>query len=150
MTEKLKISERISQAPRYAVDPVAFARALIGAPLLIAVLGMWVAGIPVFALILGGPIYLIVGTPILLIYLHFKPGTPGGAGQLAIFTALIGSMITVLVLAAAGDVDILPTVGLLSLFAAAFALMWGVTFGKLYNRWRSDASRQPLPPLFAH
>ncbi|WP_299295267.1 hypothetical protein [uncultured Tateyamaria sp.] len=147
MTETLKVAERIAQGPRYAIDPVAFAGALIGAPVLVAVLGFWVFGIPVFALIFGGPAYLVFGTPILLIYLHRHPGTPNGAGQLALLAAIIGCGIAAPVMLITGDVDTLPALAIASVFVAGFALIWGATFGMLYNRWRSDLSRQPLPPF---
>ena len=55
--------------PRYLIDPVAFFIALFGAPLLVALLGFWAFFIPIFALVFGGPIYLLLATPALLIHL---------------------------------------------------------------------------------
>ncbi|WP_299368785.1 hypothetical protein [uncultured Tateyamaria sp.] len=150
MTEILKISERIGKGPRYAIDPVAFVAALFGAPVLVALLGFWVLGLPVFALILGGPVYVILGTPLLLIHLHRHPGTANGTGQLALMTAIIGCALVASFLFAAGELDGLPVLAIASVFVAGFALIWGKTFGMLYNRWRSDLSRRPLPPLFAN
>lgn len=46
-------------------DPTAFALALIGGPLVFTLI-LSPTIIPIFALIFGGPVYLAVGTPVLL------------------------------------------------------------------------------------
>lgn len=132
---------------RYAIDPIAFAFALILAPVLVTILGFWALFIPVFALVLGGPVYLIVGTPVLLIYLHHRPGSAAGAAVLALAAVVIGMGGIAL-----WDSVLMPVPNIDGLMAfAAFGLifgpLWGLAFGSLYNRWRSDASRQPLPPF---
>ncbi len=54
--------------PRWRpVDPVAFTVALIGAPLAVTVATCWLI-VPLFALVFGGPLYLIFGAPILFVY----------------------------------------------------------------------------------
>jgi len=75
---------------RYAIDPVAFFLALICAPLLVALMFCWMIGIPVFALFFGGVPYLIFGTPVLLIYLHYRQGSPEGAAACAALTVIAG------------------------------------------------------------
>ncbi len=142
MTEKTK-----KTGERYALDPVAFAKALILAPLTVAAFGFWVFLIPVFAVVFGGPVYLVLGTPILMIYLHFSKGSAKGAGVLAFVTVVVASaflMLAHLMLDLFRHPD-----GLLIWIGCALVIapIWGMTFGKLYNRWRSPMSRRPLPPL---
>ena len=55
-------------AQRNLIGPVAFFVALIGGPLLVTAATLWLV-IPVFALMLGGPLYLAIGTPLLLWHL---------------------------------------------------------------------------------
>ncbi|MFL4470247.1 hypothetical protein ACERZ8_10305 [Tateyamaria armeniaca] len=132
---------------RYAIDPIAFFFALICAPLLVALMFFWVAGIPVFALILGGPFYLVLGTPILLIYLYLRQGTPEGAAGLAALTVAIATPLYIGFMWF--EASWFDPGGLVFLSGAGVvhAAAWGLTFGKLYNRWRSDVSRRPLPQL---
>ncbi|WP_415921379.1 hypothetical protein [Tateyamaria sp. SN6-1] len=149
MTEMMKNNgtREFLSGPRYALDPVAFAKALILAPLLVAGAGFWIILIPVFAAVFGGPIYLIVGTPVLMVYLHYAEGSAAGAAALAFVTTAVGALG---LLAVTSLHDLRPyNDGLIIwiLFALAFAPIWGATFGYLYNRWRSPMSRQPLPPL---
>lgn len=150
-TDKPKVRRRAAvphqSGDRYAIDPIAFAFALILAPVLVAILGFWALLIPVFALVLGGPVYLIVGTPVLLIYLHYRPGCAAGAALLALATMLFGMggiALSDSLLAPVVDID-----GLMALaaFGVFFGPLWAATFGGLYNSWRSDASRRPLPPF---
>ncbi|WP_156026105.1 hypothetical protein [Sulfitobacter sp. 20_GPM-1509m] len=130
-------------SPRYLIDPVAFFIALFGAPLLVALLGFWALFIPVFALVFGGPIYLLLATPALLIHLRFRDGDTGGIITLA-FTIVIGT-------AAAGWVYglLVPDsdAAIFALFYGGFGLvlgpLWGWAFGWIYNRLRSDFSRVP-------
>ncbi|MEM8578201.1 MAG: hypothetical protein AAGF60_10145 [Pseudomonadota bacterium] len=76
---------------RYLVDPVAFFIALIGAPLLVTLASFWLFLIPVFALVLGGPIYLILGTPLLLFHLRRDEGKSDSIVALAMMTVLAGA-----------------------------------------------------------
>ncbi|MEL6620178.1 MAG: hypothetical protein AAFP16_14980 [Pseudomonadota bacterium] len=134
-----------SAKPRYAVDIVAFAAALIVAPFWVALLGFWALLIPVFAIPIGGVAYLILGTPILLIYLHFRQGTPEGAAGLAL-VAVAAGLVVLLGLDQAYSRFPNPA-GILGIGGFSFVMggLWGLTFGHLYNRWRSDLSRQPIP-----
>lgn len=146
MTEKIKETETLE---RYAIDPVAFATALILAPLVVALLGFWALLIPVFALFFGGPAYLILGTPILLIYLHYHQGSPSGAALLAFGTVVFGLCSLLAAGALTGNSREVESIANLGAFGLIMAPLWGAAFGRLYNRLRSDASRQPLPP-FVH
>ncbi|QBF33560.1 hypothetical protein [Thalassococcus sp. S3] len=71
------------------VDPIAFFLALVGAPLVVAVLGFWIMLIPVVGIVLGGPYYLILGTPILLAYLLLYEPKPWIAALLATVAVLL-------------------------------------------------------------
>lgn len=152
--EYLEIPQSPKAAPipgaRYAIDPVAFFFALICAPLLVAVLFCWIVAIPVFAIFFGGPFYLVFGTPVLLVYLHLRQGSPEGAAGLAMLTVTIGLIVIMLGMALTGETKALEGMFTFGLFAFVHAAGWGLAFGKLYNRWRSDISRQPLPPLFSN
>lgn len=132
---------------RYAIDPVAFFLALIAAPLWVALLFCWVVLIPVFAVLFGGLFYLVLGTPVLLVYLHYRHGTSQGAGALAVLTVVLGGLVFLLVQTLAGTPIPIETVLTLAGFSLLHAFGWGITFGHFYNRWRSDLSRQPLPPI---
>ena len=153
MTETTRnTAETATRPDRYAVDAVAFFKALIGAPLIVAALGFWALGIPVFAVVFGGPAYLAFGTPILLIYLYIRSGTPGDIALLAFFVmaALLLARLVLSAVAPLGNSAItrdIDTAFNLGLWGLLFAPLWGFAFGKLYNRWRSPASRRPLPPL---
>ncbi len=152
MTEMTKrFGRRANPTPRYnvryAVDPVAFAFALLAAPLLVAVLGFWVIGIPVFALYFGGPAYLVMGTPILLIYLRLRQGSALEVAKLALATVVVGLaalLATLSVLNLGSEVQIVVILGG---FAVIIGPLWGYTFGRLYNHWRNDLSRRPIPNL---
>lgn len=136
--------------PRYAVDPVAFFKALFLAPLIVAGAGFWALFIPVGALFFGYVPYLVFGTPILLIYLHYRSGDPADIAMLAVACvgalALVALALPFLATVFWGQplrhIDGLPIFAILSI---GHAFIWGAVFGKLYNRWRSKASRQPVP-----
>lgn len=148
MMEYLEIEKSPEPLPgRYALDPVAFAGALIGAPVLVALLGFWAAGIPVFAVLFGGPFYLVFGTPVLLTYLLWHHGTPQGAAGLGLATVLAVAAAAWAIGTLFGLRDITEVVGFLGGFGLVFGPLWGLAFGALYNRWRNAMSRHPLPPL---
>ena len=152
MTETIESTARDAAAERFAIDPIAFFKALVAAPLIVALFGCWALAIPVFAVVFGGPAYLIFGTPVLLIYLHVRSGDPGQIALLALAVMVVLLLIPVMAEMSdignhsvrAGFLDVASGMGLWGLI---FAPLWGFAFGKLYNRWRSPASRRPLPPL---
>lgn len=144
MTEIPKTLE--AQRQRYAIDPVAFVLALICAPLLVAVLGFW-ALIPVFAVPFGGPAYLALGTPVLLAYLHYRRGSGSEIALLALATVFAALIATFGYGFATDQLRALQDTVAYFVFGLFFGPLWGLTFGGLYNRWRSEISRRPLPQL---
>lgn len=133
---------------RYLVDPVAFVIALIGGPLLITAATFWMLFIPVGALIMGGPVYLVIGTPLLLIYLRNNAGDTKGVMQLSLFAVLglcVGGGIISLILAGSSTIGLIAG---LSIFAAIFAPLWAGGFGWIYFKLRKDMYAQPLPTHF--
>lgn len=116
------------------LDPIAFVLALICAPVLVAVVGFAIFFIPVFALVFGGPVYLIVGTPILLwMVTRFPPDAKvfACAGFLA-NCALIVGLGTWHALAGVEDPNELIGMALCGLI---FAPLWGAVFARLYRHW---------------
>lgn len=103
-------------------DPVAFVAALVLAPVAVTLITC-ITVIPVFALVVGGPVYLIVGTPTLLWMVGRYPpkfSTYALAGVLGIF-ALMGL--------AGGYHLARPDQGASQLLAI---LLWGVVFAPLW------------------
>lgn len=130
---------------RYLMDPLAFFAALIGAPLLVAVLGFWVLLIPVFAVVMGGLPYLIIGTPLLLYYIPRHGAVPHDIALLAIKVTATGAFITGS-LAYAMD-PTLPIQGTLFLatMAIIFAGIWANVFGWLYGKFQRDFYKYARP-----
>jgi len=118
------------------IDPVAFFVALVSAPLLVGLLGVWLL-IPPFAVIFGGPLYLIFVTPALWLALQRGIKTPGKF-------ALIGFLVMLGLLALGFVVDaafsIFLGVELLTFyggFGLIFAPIWSATFAALYQKFRN-------------
>lgn len=127
--------------PRYVIDPVAFFVALFGAPLWVALLGFWTFGIPVFAVAFGGPIYLVVGLPVLLIHLRRNPGNTDDIIELAFFTVLVLALAEGGLFALLQGRDALELVAFFGGFGLIFGPMWAWAFGWIYNTLRNDLSR---------
>ena len=136
-------------AARYSIDPVAFFAALFAAPILVAVAGFWLFFVPVGALLVGYVPYLIIGMPVLMVLLAQSEGTAPVIAKTAFFTmaAVLGVALAVVALNAHDPWREVSRLLGMCMLCLVFASIWGGTFGVLYNRWRSDASRQPLPPL---
>ena len=122
-------------------DPVAFALALILAPLLVTLI-TFIAIIPVFALVLGAPMYLIMATPTLLWMVgRFPP--------FFVPYALAGFLMVLLPMIGAAAVDLIrPDLGADGLmaylsFGTLFAPLWVGTFAPLYRVWNRMA--RPIP-----
>jgi len=128
---------------RYIIDPVAFFVALIGGPLMFTALSFWALFIPVFALALGGPVYLLIGMPVLLWYLrHYDCD----AGDLA-FLALVVMLLCLIPLAAvaviSGDGEIFGAGFAYLGFGMIFGPAWAYFFGWIYTRLRRDFYSKP-------
>ncbi|MEL7099063.1 MAG: hypothetical protein AAGM84_09570 [Pseudomonadota bacterium] len=129
---------------RYVIDPVAFAVSLIGGPLMVTALTFWILGIPVAALIFGGPAYVILGTPLLLWHLRRNVGEGNGIAVLA----LVSVAVPCCALAGLGVLldngEFIGIAAFYGFFGAIFAPAWAGGFAFLYNRLRNDLSRRPL------
>lgn len=127
------------------IEPVAFVLALILAPVLFTLCSFWLMFIPVVALVFGGPVYLVVGTPVLLALALWSPLTPRTCAK-----AAFGSVAVLTLVALAGNLAMQhqadDTGGILifAAFAALFATVWGATFGNLYV-WLTKA-KTPFNP----
>ncbi|MEO1140328.1 MAG: hypothetical protein AAFW87_12830 [Pseudomonadota bacterium] len=141
MTEKTANKKR---RETYVIDPVAFFAALFGAPLVVAVVGFWIGGIPIAAVVFGGPLYLVVGTPVLLWHLaRHAPNSWTIAGLAFLSFAVL--------IAAAGVYSVLldedGIIQFLMFFAGfglVFAPIWGGVFGILYRQFRREIYAKPI------
>ena len=124
----------------HPVDPVAFAVALVAAPLAVAGLGFW-AVVPVFAVGFGAPSYLTFGALFLFLALHLGGG---GAGRLALWAsaANLASVPAVWAVLHAGyersAADAWTETQFIVRWGIIFAPLWGLAFGLLYQRFRRD------------
>ncbi|MBY5931576.1 hypothetical protein KUV51_01085 [Tateyamaria omphalii] len=147
MTEKngnMEI-ERAPRRARYAIDPLPFFIALITAPFAVALCTFWALFIPVFAIVFGGPIYLLVGTPVLLIYLHYRSGDAMEIAGLAFLSQGTVIALVALYFNATGNRQEIPEMMGFGVISLIMAPLWGMAFGWIYSRLRSDASRNVLP-----
>ena len=120
------------EAP-FAVPPVAFICALVGAPLIVAFFGFWILLIPVVALYFGGPVYLIFAGP--TFYWYLKRRAPKIYEVMLL--ALSVNTIIFLVLLSICSVfpDLCRTSDILVLyggFGSVMSVIWGAVFCKLY------------------
>ncbi len=127
---------------RHLVDPVAFGLAMIGGPLLTAILGAPALLIPSFATLLGGPIYLLIGVPVMLIALRRRPLEPGGWALLALTTHLsLFTPIFLLAWLADGNFD---GTSMFLFFGSVFAPIWGAVSGAIYHRLERSFFKQTI------
>lgn len=141
MTEK---TANTKQREAYAIDPVAFFFALIGAPLAVAAGGFWIMGIPVIAAVLGGPFYLAIGVPVLLWHLGRHPPRPWRIAELAFTSSAVMSLVgltMIYITEGARDAQhYLFFVG----FALIFAPLWGGVFGIFYRNFQREIYTHPV------
>lgn len=128
----------------YVVDPVAFFFALVGAPLAVAAGGFWAMGIPVFAVVFGGPLYLAIGVPVLLWYLGRRPPKPWRIAGLALVSYGVPASIFMLYLLATGGQRAAQEFVIFAAFGLIFAPLWGGVFGLFYRNFRRDIYRRPI------
>lgn len=128
---------RVPYPTRYVIDPVAFFAALIGVPLLFTALTFAPFFIPVAALFFGGPMFIIVGTPLLLWYLRLNDGDPNALAFLA-FKVMAFALILAAALAAITGDDAVFGIGLwFTGFGMIFGPAWAYFFGIVYQYlWR--------------
>lgn len=122
----------ISEIKVHPFDPAAFVAALVLAPVTVTLITCLTI-IPIFALVLGGPVYLIVGTPVLLWMVGRYPpvfstfAVAGILGMFALF-ALAGAYHAVL--PDQGASELLA----IYLWGMVFAPLWAGTFAPIYRR----------------
>jgi hypothetical protein len=117
-------------------DPVAFAGALIGAPLLATLMSCFLI-VPLFALFFGAPVYLILGTPVLLWMVgRFAPTIP----RFALAGFIANLLLLLALLAAENWVPATIELGfrdsyVFALFGLLFGPFWAGTFAALYRKF---------------
>lgn len=134
---------KVPYPTRYIIDPVAFFAALIGGPLIFTALTFAIFLIPVAALFFGGPVYLVIGTPLLLWYLRGNDGDPSALAVLA-FKVMFFALILVAVIAAITGDETVFGVGLwFTGFGMIFGPAWAYFFGLVYQKLRRDFFAKP-------
>lgn len=121
----------ITETKPLPFDPVAFVAALVLAPFLVTLVTC-ITIIPVFALVIGGPIYLIVGTPTLLWMVgRFPPVfSPFAlAGLTAMVVLVVLAAVANLIRPEQGWGEMIP----IFLWGFVFAPIWAGTFAPLYR-----------------
>ena len=129
---------------RYAIDPTAFVLALIGAPLVVTALTFWAMFIPVAAVVVGGPVYLALATPVLLWDLPRNEPRFDRLAFLGFAAAMAFAGLAYLLATLAGSRDAGTFAGLYAVMGAIFAPLWAGTFAPLYRSFRRDRFAAPL------
>lgn len=132
MTEMTNIPANLDVPPFH---PTAFFAALIAAPILITLLTFWTV-ISLFALPLGGPAYLIIGTPTLLWAVgRYEPDALTYA-VLGLVANIAGAVICLAILTVRNGLEpALEFVLFYFTFGLLYAPLWAGMFGALYKRW---------------
>jgi hypothetical protein len=117
-------------------DIVAFVAALIAAPLLVTFFTCYLF-VPIAALIIGGPVYLVIGTPILLWMVGRYPPT---FWWFALAGFLANAALCVMLVAAtkvlpAGQNIVSGDMIYMAYWGLLFAPIWAGTFAPLYRNW---------------
>ena len=134
---------KVPYPTRYVIDPVGFFAALIGGPLLFTALTFAPFFIPVAALFFGDPMFIIVGTPLLLWYLRLNDGDPNALAFLA-FKVMAFALILAAALAAITGDDAVFGIGLwFTGFGMIFRPAWAYFFGIVYQYLRRDFFAKP-------
>lgn len=128
---------------RYIIDPVAFFAALIGGPLLFTALTFMIFFIPVAALLLGGPLYLLVGTPLLLWYLRSHDGDPGALAYLAFKVMAFALVVMTVIAVLTSDREFFGLGLWFTGFGMIFGPAWAYFFGVIYQSLRRDFFAKP-------
>lgn len=117
---------------------------LIAAPVLFTGATFFLV-VPVFALAFGGPLYLAVGTPVLLWLLARRRY---GAGKIALVALLANALVCGLLLAlarVAGNDDIAGFALACLTLGSVFAPLWGATFGWFHNGFPDRTQERNIP-----
>lgn len=123
------------------VDPLAFAGAMVGGPLLVGILGIPTFILP-FAVIFGGPVYLLVGIPVMLAVMSFKRAT---TLDWAFFALLTNSMLFFVLLNLPGlSRNSYKWAEVCLTFGTVIAPLWAAVSGSLYRWLERDFYKQSL------
>jgi len=129
---------------RYIVDPVAFALAMVGGPVLVTLVSFWMVGIPVAALILGGPLFLIVGVPVLLWHLVRHAPRVGRISLLALTSFAVLPVFVGVAAGLTGQNQLFVWALWYGFFGCIFAPLWGAMTGRIYIRLRREVYIHPV------
>lgn len=141
ISDDTKNTEPEVVAKRHLVDPVAFFIAMIAGPGVIALLG-WSTMFIRFATLMGGPVFLVVGIPVMLNYMRRHRVAPYDWVWLALLAHVVLFLPLTLLGAASGG----RTGGLaiFLFFGCFFAPLWGGISGFLYAVLERDFYKQTL------
>ncbi len=131
---------------RYPVDMVAFVVALIGAPLVVAVLGFWAALVPVFAVPFGAIPYLLFGAPLFFLNLQRHGANSGNLISIGLYAnGLIPIALIPIALLNTMDLETYLNLNYFLVgFGALFGPLWAWVFGSIYRYLQNDFYAQPL------
>ncbi len=129
---------------RHLIDPVMFFVALILAPVLVTLATFWIFLVPVGALVLGGPFYLIFATPILLLWLSWHAPKPREIAWIGFCANLAVSAGMYLYAIAVRAYDPENMAMMYLYFGSVFAPLWAWAFAKLYLRLRRPFFAQTI------
>lgn len=128
---------------RHTIDPLAFVLAFVGAPLVPATLLFWLL-IPPFAVLFGGPVWIVLGLPVLLWQM---PKTGPDAGKIAPL-AFVGNLLATgaiygyAVLTHNHDAE--AFLWIYGIFGSVMAPAWGACFAWLYRAFLPRSRRDLL------
>ena len=98
--------------------------------------------IPVMAVLFGGPLYLLIGIPVLLVDMRRNTVTSGRWAMLA-FTSFILLCQPMYFFTALTDTNqSIP--GFFLIFGSVFAPIWGAVSGYIYGRFERDFYKQTI------
>lgn len=127
-----------------------FLISFIAAPILVTAATFWMF-IPIYALIFGGPLYLVAGMPIAAWYLRRHPPRILPVLLLAQASQLLQIPVFLALAAFHGDWSMLNPLPAFLVFGALFALLWTSAFLALYNLLaRAERPSDPKEPPDVH
>lgn len=118
--------------PRQTIHLPGFFLSLVWAPLFVTLVTCWLI-VPVFALVLGGPLYLALGTPALLWLLSRRRYSAGEIACFAFAVHLLACLLALAFALATQDDNLRRLAATYLMFGALFAPLWGLAFGWFYN-----------------
>jgi len=127
------------------IDPVAFTAAFVLAPFIFAAAFFWVLLIPVVGVVLGAPAYILVGMPLLWLWMRHDPIRPREAAKVGLVAHLMFTSIAVAAVFLIPDwAGRHPTENIVGYFVLGLfhAPAWCALFAALYNRWERDFYKQ--------